>query len=98
MNPAELEALLSGLLRLWQVEARLSVAREGDGLRADITKAGALVTVEQSVHPFGIAWHVQAEGKRRLAYPSTIGMIRHLREALAPERGTARVVFAAGGA
>lgn len=98
MNPAELEALLSGLLRLWQVEARLSVAREGEGLRADITKAGALVTVEQSVQPFGIAWHVQAEGKRRLAYPSTIGMIKHLREVLAPERGVTRVMFAAGGA
>jgi hypothetical protein len=98
MNPAELEALLSGLLRLWQVEARLAVAREGDGLRADITKVGALVTVEQSIQPFGIAWHVQAEGKRRLAYPSTIGMIKHLREVLAPERGVARVMFAAAGA
>jgi hypothetical protein len=98
VNPAELEALLAGLLRLWQVEARLEVARNGGGLKAIVAANAAQVTIEQSIQPFGIAWHVQADGKRRLAYPSTIGMIRHLREVLAPERGRARVVFAAGGA
>jgi hypothetical protein len=96
VNPAELEALLAGLLRLWQIEARLTVTRIGDGLMARIESAAPSVTVEQTVQPFGIAWHVQAEGGRRLVYPSTIGMIRRLREELAPDRGAARVVFAAG--
>ena len=95
MNPAELEALLAGLLRLWQVEAVLSVGGKGKALHASIEATATSVTVEHSVQSFGHAWHVQEAGRRRLAYPSTIGMIRHLREALAPERGMARVVFAA---
>ena len=95
MNPAELEALLAGLLRLWQVEARLGVSRDDETLTARIESA-AVVTVEHSVQAFGPVWQVQEAGQRRRTYPSAIGMIRHLREALAPERGAARVVFAKG--
>jgi len=96
MNPAELEALLAGLLRLWQVEAELAVSRNGEALTARIESEAAAVTVEHSVQPFGTVWHVQEDSRRRLAHPSAIGMIRHLRQALAPERGAARVVFAKG--
>ena len=96
MNPAELEALLSGLLRMWRVEGALSVSDDGGPLTARIESSVAAVKVEHSIQPFGVVWHVQADEGRRLAYPSTIGMIRHLREALAPERGAARVVFAKG--
>lgn len=98
MTPAELEALLAGLLRLWQVEAALSVGRQGDGLAARIEHAAAAVTVERSIQPFGVVWHVQEAGRRRRAHPSVNGMVRHLREALAAERGAARVVFAPGAA
>ncbi len=94
MNPAELEALLSGLLRMWQVQAALSVSANGETLTARIECDAAAVTVGHNVQPFGIVWHVQETGKRRRAHSSAIGMIRHLREALAPERGAARVVFA----
>lgn len=96
MNPAELEALLAGLLRLWQVEARLAVSRDGEALSARIGCDAAVVTVEYGIQPFGPVWHVQKGGQRRRSYPSAIGMIRHLREALAPARGSARVVFAKG--
>lgn len=96
VNPAELEALLAGLLRLWQVEARLAVSRNGEILTARIESDTATVTLEHSVQSFGLVWHVQEDGRRRLTHPSAIGMIRHLREALAPERGAARVVFAKG--
>ena len=94
MNAAELEALLIGLLRLWSIEATVAVTRQGEGLTARVDGAeGIVVTVEQIRQPFGIAWHVQVD---RRAYPSTIGVIRHLRSVLAPERGAARVLFAAG--
>ncbi len=97
MNAAELEALLIGLLRLWSIEATVAVTRQGEGLTARVDGAeGIVVTVEQIRQPFGIAWHVQVDGERRRAYPSTIGVIRHLRSVLAPERGAARVLFAAG--
>ena len=97
MNAAELEALLTGLLRLWNIDAELGVRRDGEALKASINVPGGVaVAVEQSRHPFGFAWHVQVEGERRRSYPSTIGVIRHLRSALAPQRDAARVLFAAG--
>jgi hypothetical protein len=97
MSPAELEALLAGLLRLWQVEAALCVRRCGDqGILARIEAPRAAVKITYRIEPFGPAWHVEETGQRRRTYPSTIGPIRHLRESLAPERGSARVVFAAG--
>ncbi|MCA8928888.1 MAG: hypothetical protein KDC18_12530 [Alphaproteobacteria bacterium] len=96
MAPAELEALLAGLLLVWQVPAALSVRRDGEDLCATVEGPAGAVTVGYSVPSFGPLWRVQEAGRRPRTYPSTIGMIRHLREALAPERGAARVVFAPG--
>ena len=97
MNAAEFEALLLGLLRQWRVEAGISVRRTSDALTADITSGGIGVSVTRSQQPFGIVWQVEPTGGRRLTHPSLIGCIRHLRQALAPELGTSRVVFARAG-
>lgn len=99
MNAAELEALLTGLLRLWQVEASVRQDREGEqeGLSALIEGQGApALTVTWMEAPFGIVWQVQQEGCQSRTYPSINGLIRVLRERLVPERGSARVLFAQG--
>jgi hypothetical protein len=97
MNAAELEALILGLLRLWQAHGSVSVTRDADALTAVVQGDSISVRVERSVQPFGVVWQLQAEGERRLTYPSIIGCIRHLRETFAPARGSSRVVFAASG-
>ncbi|HKK29201.1 MAG TPA: hypothetical protein VKA18_02255 [Alphaproteobacteria bacterium] len=99
MSAAELEVLLLGLLRLWQVEAQVSSAPEKDRLTARIERRGEpVLAVSWQVEPFGVAWKVTQEGKRQRTYPSVIGLIRHLRHSLAPERDAARVLFAASSA
>ncbi len=95
MNGAELEALLSGLLRLWQAEGRVRAIRGEDQISARIEGGdAATITVTWLPAPFGIVWQVQPAGGRLRTYPSVIGLIRDLRERLAPERNAARVLFA----
>lgn len=97
MNHAELEALLAGLLRLWQVEASLRTDRTSDVVAAWIEGSGLPpVSVTWTDAAFGIVWQVQPEGGRPRAYPSVNGLIRDLRERLVPERGSARVLFVKG--
>jgi hypothetical protein len=100
MNRAELEVLLLGLLRLWQVEASVRADRESEAVAARIEAAGMVpLTITWAEAPFGIIWQVTPEGRRTRTYPSVNGLIRDLRERLVPERGSARVLFAgrAGG-
>jgi hypothetical protein len=98
LSPAELEALLAGLLRLWQVEAKLQTSRSAREVRACVeVSTHPVLTVIWQHPPFGIVWQVAEEGKRQRSYPSVLGMIRHLRASLAPERGASRVLFAANG-
>ena len=95
MSGAELEAFLLGLLRLWQVEGQVRVSRNGETLTASIERSGCTpVTVSWLHAPFGIAWQLQEQGARLRTYPSVIGLIRHLRHALAPARDPGRVLFA----
>ena len=95
MNGAELEALLTGLLRHWQVRAEMRGTRTDEGVAALLTfDARPSVTVSWQQAPFGIVWRVEPEGRRVRTYPSVNGMIRDLRERLVPERGSARVLFA----
>lgn len=95
MSRAELEAFLLGLLRLWQVEARVSVPRVGETVTAHIERGGlARLTVTWQQAPFGIVWQVEEPNARIRTYPSVIGLIRHLRHALAPMRDAGRVLFA----
>lgn len=94
MNHAELEALLAGLLRLWQVEASVRTDRTSDAVAAWIEGPGLPeITVTWTEAGFGIIWQVQAEGGRPRTYPSVNGLIRDLRERMVPERGSARVMF-----
>jgi hypothetical protein len=96
VNAAELEALLTGLLRLWQVEASVRPDRDGkqEGISALIEGQGAMtLTVTWMEAPFGIVWQVLPAGRRPRTYPSINGLIRDLRERLVPERGSARVLF-----
>lgn len=97
MTGAELEALLLGLLRLWQVEGRVRTAREGDKITAAVEygRASRLTVIWQHA-PFGIAWQVQPESGRLRTYPSIIGLIRDLRSRLAPKRDAGRVLFVKG--
>jgi hypothetical protein len=98
VSPAELEALLLGLLRLWQVEGSVRTAREGEAVTAAIDVDGAAqLTVIWQHAPFGIAWQVQAADERLRTYPSIISLIRDLRGRLALERDAARVLFVKGG-
>ncbi len=97
MTRAELEALLLGLLRLWQAEATVCADRAGDVISCRIEgQALAPLTVTWLEAPFGIAWQVQPEGGRQRTYPSVIGLIRDLRSRLAPERDAGRVLFVKG--
>lgn len=97
MSRAELEALLLGLLRLWQVEASVRSDRAGEAVAARIEGQGmAPLTITWMQAPFGIAWQVQPEGGRLRTYPSVIGLIRDLRTRLAPQRDAGRVLFVKG--
>lgn len=97
MSAAELEVLLLGLLRLWQVEGSVRTAREGDKVTAAIECGDfSPLTVTWQHAPFGIAWQVQAGEERLRTYPSIVSLIRDLRGRLAPERGAARVLFVQG--
>ena len=97
MTGAELEALLLGLLRLWQVEGRVRTARESEKITAAVEcgRASTLTVIWQRA-PFGIVWQVQPDGGRLRTYPSVIGLIRDLRSRLAPARDAGRVLFVKG--
>lgn len=100
MSAAELEALLLGLLRLWHVQASATVVQDAHALvaRIDRPEGQAVLELQAELQPFGWVWRVQPLEalERARTHPSINGAIRHLRSLLAPERDSARVLFAPG--
>lgn len=97
MSPAELEALLIGMLRLWQNNAEVTVSRDTAGPAARITDGVRVISIRRQTVAFGTVWHVEPIGERQRTYSSINGLIRDLRQRLAPERAIARVLFVPDG-
>jgi hypothetical protein len=83
-----LQDVLSGALRLWDVEG--SVARDADGLIVTVGDAALRITPRA---PHG--WRVMSGAETLGEHAGVPGLLRHLREELAPQAKRGRLIIGA---
>lgn len=97
-----LEALLTGALEVWRVDGRV-VRNPARPLARSVVIGGTIfVTVERTLEGDESFWNVAPEEGSQsdipsLPYAGIQGMLRAVREIVAPDRDTARLVIGQGG-
>ena len=93
MSPERFRALIDGVLAFWQADAQVSY--DPDALHCRVERdGGVLVEISRSPTPLGEAWRVEATGRVARTHLSVVPALTTLREAVAPGRPRARVLFA----
>lgn len=97
-----LEALLAGALKVWRVDGRVVRHPVRPGARTIEVGGAACVTVERDEEDEGPFWNVAPEAGSEsdlpaLPYAGIQGMLRAVRDILAPGQDSTRLVIGQGG-
>ncbi len=96
MSPDEIEVLLSGCARVWDLNAQ--VERQCDGSVSVLTEQARAIVARSNAADRSNWWltieRAGSEGVNRSAYQSVLPMLRDLRALLAPDLPPSRLIIA----